>query len=127
MSAERTLGGEWSERVVREYPVVVIGAGPYGLAVAAHLLSRGIPTVVFGKTMAFWERMPDGMFLKSVWSASSIADPHGQYSLDRYAAATGYPLQEPIPLPDFVAYGRWVQRHAVPEIDQARRLVPSHG
>jgi hypothetical protein len=40
MSAERTLGGEWSERVVREYPVVVIGAGPYGLAVAARHITR---------------------------------------------------------------------------------------
>jgi FAD-dependent urate hydroxylase len=102
---------------VRHHPVAVIGAGPYGLSVAAHLLSRGIPTVVFGKTMAFWERMPSGMFLKSVWSASSIADPHGQYSLDRYVSTAGYRYQEPIPLPDFVEYGRWVQRNTVPEID----------
>ena len=102
---------------MRQYPVAVIGAGPYGLAVAAHLLDRGIPTIVFGKTMAFWERMPTGMFLKSVWSASSIADPHGQYSLDRYVATTGYRYQEPIPLSDFVEYGRWVQRNTAPEID----------
>ena len=102
---------------MRQYPVAVIGAGPYGLAVAAHLLDRGIPTIVFGKTMAFWERMPTGMFLKSVWSASSIADPHGQYSLDRYVATTGYRYQEPIPLSDFVDYGRWVQRNTAPEID----------
>jgi cation diffusion facilitator CzcD-associated flavoprotein CzcO len=67
--------------------------------------------------MAFWERMPDGMFLKSVWSASSIADPQGQYSLDRYVLTTGYRYQEPIPLPDFVEYGRWVQQHTVPEVD----------
>jgi FAD-dependent urate hydroxylase len=72
---------------------------------------------VFGKTMAFWERMPAGMFLKSVWSASSIADPHGQYSLDRYVTTAGYHYQEPIPLPDFVRYGRWVQQNTVPEID----------
>src|SRR5215469_5782544 len=125
MHVETTSRGEeWSNQRVREYPVAVIGAGPYGLAVAAHLLSRGIPTVVFGKTMAFWERMPAGMFLKSVWSASSIADPHGQYSLDRYVTSTGYRYQEPIPLPDFVKYGRWVQQNTVPEIDPTfvRRL-----
>ena len=111
---------------MKQYPVAVIGAGPYGLAVAAHLLDRGIPTVVFGKTMAFWERMPNGMFLKSVWSASSIADPHGHYSVDRYVATTGYQYQEPVPLPDFVQYGLWVQRNAVPEIDPTfvRSLVP---
>ncbi len=103
--------------MAKNYPVVVIGAGPYGISIAAHLLNRGIPTTVFGKTMAFWDRMPNGMFLKSVWSASSIADPHGQYSLDRYVTATGYPYREPVPLPDFVEYGRWVQRNTVPEVD----------
>lgn len=104
---------------MRQYPVAVIGAGPYGISVAAHLRNRGIPTVVFGKPMAFWNRMPDGMFLKSIWTASSIADPHGLYTLDRYVATTGYQHQEPVPLPDFVEYGRWVQRNTVPEVDPA--------
>jgi thioredoxin reductase len=113
---------------VRQYPVAVIGAGPYGLSVAAHLLVRGIPTVVFGKTMAFWERMPDGMFLKSVWSASSIADPQGQYSLDHYVATTGYRRQEPIPLPHFVKYGRWMQANTVAEVDSTLvRLLSRDG
>ena len=67
--------------------------------------------------MAFWDRMPNGMFLKSVWSASSIADPHKYYTLDRYVASTGYQHQEPVPLPDFVEYGRWVQRNTVPDVD----------
>lgn len=102
---------------MRQNPVAVIGAGPYGISVAAHLRSRGIPTVVFGKPMAFWDRMPNGMFLKSVWTASSIADPHGLYTLDRYVATTGYQHQEPVPLPDFVEYGRWVQRNTVPDVD----------
>lgn len=102
---------------MRQYPVAVIGAGPYGISVAAHLRNRGIPTVVFGKPMAFWAHMPDGMFLKSIWSASSIADPHGLYTLDRYVAATGYPHKDPVPLPDFVEYGQWVQRNTVPDVD----------
>jgi thioredoxin reductase len=102
---------------VRQYPVAVIGAGPYGISIAAHLRNRGIPTIVFGKSMAFWDRMPDGMFLKSIWSASSIADPQGRYSLERYVATTGYQQQEPVPLPDFVEYGRWVQRNTVPDVD----------
>jgi cation diffusion facilitator CzcD-associated flavoprotein CzcO len=102
---------------VKQYPVAIIGAGPYGISVAAHLRNRGIPTLVFGKPMAFWDRMPNGMFLKSVWSASSIADPHKLYTLDRYVASTGYQHQEPVPLPDFVEYGRWVQRNTVPDVD----------
>lgn len=104
---------------MRQYPVAVIGAGPYGISVAAHLRSRGIPTIVFGKPMAFWNRMPDGMFLKSIWSASSIADPRGLYTLDRYVATAGYTHQEPVPLPDFVEYGRWVQRNTIPDVDPA--------
>jgi cation diffusion facilitator CzcD-associated flavoprotein CzcO len=119
-----TLAGEsawWGTELiqVKQYPVVVIGAGPYGISVAAHLRSRGVPTLVFGKSMAFWDRMPDGMFLKSVWSASSIADPQKLYTLDRYVATTGYQHQEPVPLPDFVEYGRWVQRNTVPDVDPA--------
>ncbi|MEO7003576.1 MAG: NAD(P)-binding domain-containing protein [Ktedonobacterales bacterium] len=102
---------------MKQHPVAVIGAGPYGLSVAAHLLHQGVPTTVFGKTMAFWERMPAGMFLKSVWSASSLADPQRRYTLDRYVQTTGYAYQEPVPLPDFVEYGRWFQRNTVPQID----------
>jgi thioredoxin reductase len=97
--------------------IVIIGAGPYGLSVAAHLRARRLPVRVFGKTMEFWEKMPDGMHLKSIWSASSLSDPARNYTLDRYAAAGGIPKREPIPLPDFVTYGHWFQRHAVPEVD----------
>lgn len=97
--------------------IVIIGAGPYGLSVAAHLRAHALPVRVFGKTMEFWEKMPDGMHLKSIWSASSLSDPARNYTLDRYAAAGGIPKREPIPLPDFVAYGHWFQRHAVSEVD----------
>jgi len=109
--------GEQGGTAVKQHQVVVIGAGPYGLSVAAHLLHQGIPTTVFGKSMAFWERMPAGMFLKSVWSASSLADPARRYTLDRYVETAGYAYQEPVPLPDFVAYGQWFQRNAVPDVD----------
>ena len=123
MIAGNRMVGEWSNNTVRqcpaECPVVVVGAGPYGISVAAHLRERGFPTLVFGKPMAFWDSMPNGMFLKSVWSASSIADPGNHYTLDRYVASTGYKHQEPVPLPDFVEYGRWVQRNAVPDVDPA--------
>src|SRR5579864_3048767 len=42
---------------------VVLGAGPYGLSVAAHLRGAGINHAVFGRQMDFWTRkMPKGMF-----------------------------------------------------------------
>jgi cation diffusion facilitator CzcD-associated flavoprotein CzcO len=58
--------------------VVIIGAGPYGLAAAAHLRAAGVEPRVFGEPMAFWQRqMPKGMRLRSPWTASHIADPCG--------------------------------------------------
>ena len=96
---------------------VVIGAGPYGLSVAAHLKPRGVQTQVIGKTMELWKNMPAGLCLKSIWSASSISDPEGRYSIDRYIETTNTPRQEPIPLSLFLNYALWFQRQNVPDVD----------
>ena len=96
---------------------VVIGAGPYGLSIAAYLKAQGVQTLVLGKTMELWKKMPPGLCLKSIWSASSISDPAGKYSIDHYIAATNTPRQEPIPLSLFLNYALWFQRHNVPDVD----------
>jgi hypothetical protein len=96
---------------------VVIGAGPYGLSVAAHLRSRHVPTLVLGKPMEFWEGMPAKMYLKSPWSASSLSDPRGRSSLDWYASNVKTSPGEPIPLPYFVEYGKWFLRNSAPDVD----------
>ncbi len=102
--------------------VVVIGAGPYGLAAAAHLKAAGVEPRVFGEPMAFWKhQMPSGMLLRSSWYASHISDPRGVYTLDAYASAQAVKVPSPVPLDDFVRYGRWFQSRAVPEVDS--RLV----
>jgi cation diffusion facilitator CzcD-associated flavoprotein CzcO len=75
--------------------VAIIGAGPYGLSVAAHLKARGIPALVFGKPMEFWQNMPAGLYLKSAWSASSLSDPAGAYSLDRYTGPARHSFYPP--------------------------------
>ena len=97
----------------------VIGAGPYGLSIAAHLRARGIPTQVFGEPFESWQAMPGRMNLKSVWSASSLSDPDGAFSLDQFCRATGASPTEPIPLAFFLSYATWFQEHAVPNIDRA--------
>ncbi len=96
----------------------VIGAGPYGLSVAAHLRARDLPMLIFGRPMEFWRNMPPKMYLKSSWSALSIADPAGAYSLKRYSRQTGVCKQEPVPLRVFLDYSEWFQKQAVPDIDQ---------
>ena len=101
--------------------VAIIGAGPYGLAVAAHLRSAGLETWTFGQPMEFWQnQMPAGMLLRSPWEASHIADPHNALTLDEYQKARDICLSRPVPLRDFVAYGRWFQRQAVPDLDTRR-------
>ena len=102
--------------------VMVIGAGPYGLAVAAHLKAHDIATRVFGDPMSFWRRhMPKGMRLRSPWNATHIADPYATLTLDTYVSRHGLQRREPINLECFVGYGTWFQGCAVPDID--RRMV----
>ena len=44
----------------------IVGAGPFGLAMAAEARRRGIAHRVVGEPMAFWrEHMPVGMVLRS--------------------------------------------------------------
>ena len=55
--------------------VAILGAGPYGLSIAAHLAQRGLSFRIFGKPMQSWLQMPCGMTLKSEEFASSLYDP----------------------------------------------------
>jgi 2-polyprenyl-6-methoxyphenol hydroxylase-like FAD-dependent oxidoreductase len=50
--------------------VAIVGAGPYGLALAAHLAERGVEHRIFGPSTEAWRSMSAGMHLKS--SAASF-------------------------------------------------------
>jgi len=103
--------------------MAIIGAGPYGLATAAHLRAAKIEICVFGKPMEFWEnQMPEGMLLRSSWDACHIADPHRASTLDNYSATQSVPVPRPVPLDRFIDYGRWFQKRIVPDVDP-RRVV----
>jgi hypothetical protein len=101
--------------------VAVIGAGPYGLAVASHLRQAGVEARVFGEAMGFWRHMPKGMLVRSEWRATHIADPRRMLTLDRYEAEHGAKLPRPrLRRDDVVAYGLWYQRRALPDVDERR-------
>lgn len=98
--------------------VAVIGAGPYGLSVAAHLRARAVDTQVFGRPMQTWLPMPRSLCLKSLGFASSIAVPEPGHDFPGWLARQGLETLEPISYADFTEYGLWVQRQVVPEVHQ---------
>ena len=106
---------------ISDCEVAVIGAGPYGLAVAAHLKHAGLQPRVFGQAMSFWRsHMPKGMMVRSPASNSDIDSPHDALSIGNYAAQLNLQLNYPIPLEQYVGYGTWYQANAVPDLDTRR-------
>jgi thioredoxin reductase len=101
--------------------VVVIGGGPYGLSLAAHLKHLKLKFRIFGKPMHTWAtQMPKGMWLKSEGFASSLSDPDGIFTLEDYCKEKNIPYARtglPVTLELFIAYGLEFQRRFVPEIE----------
>ncbi|MEU6404348.1 FAD-dependent oxidoreductase [Streptomyces sp. NPDC046985] len=108
----------------REPPTVVIGAGPYGLSIAAHLRALGRPVRVFGEVMGSWRHaMATGMFLKSTPDAVDLSAPEPGGRLADFLQAHGErALTEltPIPCDVFVRYGQWFQKRYVGEVEPVR-------
>jgi thioredoxin reductase len=102
--------------------VAIVGAGPYGLSLAAHLRKAGVSMRQFGKIMNPWRTaMPQGMFLKSQGFASNLSDPDGTHTLEAFCRATGRPYADyglPVPLDTFIAYGQWFAAEHVPELEE---------
>jgi thioredoxin reductase len=96
--------------------VAIVGAGPYGLSTAAHLrAANGV--LVFGEPMSFWQKhMPKGMFLRSPLVASNLSDPASS-ELGSFWSPKNSAIPDPLPLDQFIEYGRWFQKKAFPDVD----------
>ncbi len=97
--------------------VAIVGAGPYGLSVAAHLGERGIAFRIFGSPMEFWRRMPATLNLKSFAFATSIRVPRPHFTFPEYCRTHGLPDLEPCTMQSFAEYGLWVQRTLIPQLE----------
>jgi len=101
--------------------IAIIGAGPYGLSIAAHLRHRGISFRIFGRPMDSWiAHMPKGMKLKSDGFASNIDDPEGRFTLGQFCAERGIDYGDtgiPVKLDTFSAYGLAFRDRMVPELE----------
>lgn len=100
--------------------LVIIGAGPYGLSLAAHLKPRGTDFRIVGSPMKFWLDMPSGIFLKSFDFATNIYAPTKGYRFVEYCRERHIDSHEPCPMSLFAEYGLWAQRELVPEVEDVQ-------
>jgi FAD-dependent urate hydroxylase len=104
---------------------VIIGAGPYGISVAAHLKAANHPFRIFGTPLESWRNyMPEGMYLRSEPFASNLWDPKRRYTFRRYVETVmKEPYQDfgkPVALDTFLNYADWFRAQAVGEISDIR-------
>ncbi|UFQ14082.1 MULTISPECIES: NAD(P)-binding domain-containing protein [Streptomyces] len=96
--------------VTAELPVVVIGAGPTGLAAAAHLVDQGITPLVLeaGPTAGAAVRDWSHVRLFSTWG--EVVDP----AAEKLLAPTGWTRPDPATYP---SGGDWAERYLQPLAD----------
>ena len=90
--------------------LLIIGAGPFGLGLAAYANAQGMDYIIAGRPMEFWKNnMPNGMYLRSAsdWSL----DPTGKASIMNYLAKLGkIPADvEPLSRDFYLEYCQWFQ------------------
>jgi cation diffusion facilitator CzcD-associated flavoprotein CzcO len=67
----------------RQTNLLIIGAGPFGLAMAAYAQSLNIDCLILGKPMDFWKsNMPEGLLLRS--ACDWHLDPLDVHTIENY-------------------------------------------
>ncbi len=105
--------------------LLIIGAGPFGLSVAAYCQHLGIDYRIVGRPMGFWKSdMPGGMILRS--DCDWHLDPLDIHTLEEFASTLGYTRDdvEPLAINFYLNYTQWFQdqKQIVAEPVQVSRL-----
>ena len=91
--------------------LLIIGAGPFGLALAAQAQRDQIEHLIVGKPMEFWRsNMPKGMFLRS--ACDWHLDPQNVHTIEAYLQSQGKTSKdvEPLSLDFYLTYTDWFQK-----------------
>jgi FAD-dependent urate hydroxylase len=104
--------------MTRDTDVAIIGSGPYGLSLAAHLRARGVKYRIFGDSMRFWRDMPVGVNLKSLAFATNIYVPQRGFSFPEWCRDHRLEDFEPCTMQSFAAYGMEMQERFVPDLEK---------
>jgi hypothetical protein len=102
-------------------PVAIVGAGPYGLSLAANLSAAHIAFRIFGTPMAFWSTIAKAgqeRYLKSFCFGTNIDVPGPGYGFSEWSEARGLESFEPCSMQQFVDYGPWVQQRCVTSLER---------
>jgi thioredoxin reductase len=113
---------ERGKKMSHSCDVAIVGAGPYGLSLAAHLRAQGVSFRIFGKPLDTWRsHMPRNMLLKSEGMASSLSAPEPNSTLKDYAAQRGIGYADhglPVALDTFNAYAGDFLERFVPDLEE---------
>jgi thioredoxin reductase len=99
--------------------LLVIGAGPYGYAAAAHARARGLRTRIVGRPMSFWrQQMPTDMFLRS--GRDWTLDADGEHSFAAYFEDRGLDpgVYDPIPISVFLDHTEWFREQKRLDVEE---------
>ncbi len=105
---------------MRKVPIAIIGAGPYGLSIGAHLRDRQIDHRILGRPMQFWSQVAEAAnqrYLKSFCFATNLSTPKPGYSFADFNKPRGLETFEPCSMGNFADYGEWFQRNNVPDVE----------